>query len=137
MLGCPGIINAARAGRVTIANAVGNGVADDKLVYTYVPDLTRYYLGEDPSCPTSRPGGSRSRMPWKRCWTGWPSWWSSRSTAPGGKGTVAFAYGADRVDAVDAAGRPLVAMGTRLFRFSTRYGWRELAVPQPADRGGD
>jgi uncharacterized circularly permuted ATP-grasp superfamily protein len=51
MLGCPGIINAARAGRVTLANAVGNGVADDKLVYTYLPDLTRYYLGEDPILP--------------------------------------------------------------------------------------
>jgi hypothetical protein len=48
MLGCPGLVNAARAGNVTIANAVGNGVADDKLVYTYVPDLIRYYLGEEP-----------------------------------------------------------------------------------------
>jgi uncharacterized circularly permuted ATP-grasp superfamily protein len=48
LLGCPGLMNAARAGNVTIANAVGNGVADDKLVYTYLPDLTRYYLGEDP-----------------------------------------------------------------------------------------
>jgi uncharacterized circularly permuted ATP-grasp superfamily protein len=47
-LGCPGLINAARAGNVTIANAVGNGVADDKLIYTYMPDLTRYYLGEEP-----------------------------------------------------------------------------------------
>lgn len=48
MLGCPGIVNAARAKRVTIANGVGNGVADDKLVYTYVPDMIRFYLGEDP-----------------------------------------------------------------------------------------
>jgi uncharacterized circularly permuted ATP-grasp superfamily protein len=48
LLGCPGLMNAARAGNVTIANAVGNGVADDKLVYTYLPDLIRYYLGEDP-----------------------------------------------------------------------------------------
>ena len=48
MLGCPGLMNAARAGNVTIANAVGNGVADDKLVYTYLPDLIRYYLGEEP-----------------------------------------------------------------------------------------
>ena len=47
----PGIINAARAGSVTIANAVGNGVADDKLVYTYLPDLMRYYLGEEPILP--------------------------------------------------------------------------------------
>jgi uncharacterized circularly permuted ATP-grasp superfamily protein len=48
VIGCPGVINAARAGHVTIANGVGNGVADDKLVYTYVPDLIRYYLGEEP-----------------------------------------------------------------------------------------
>jgi uncharacterized circularly permuted ATP-grasp superfamily protein len=48
LVGCPGIINAARAGRVSIANGVGNGVADDKLVYTYVPAMIRYYLGEDP-----------------------------------------------------------------------------------------
>ncbi|HTZ94672.1 MAG TPA: circularly permuted type 2 ATP-grasp protein [Streptosporangiaceae bacterium] len=48
VLGCPGLLNAARAGQVTIANAVGNGVADDKLIYTYVPDLIRYYLAEEP-----------------------------------------------------------------------------------------
>src|SRR5215218_9790205 len=48
VIGCAGVLNAARAGRVTIANAVGNGVADDKLLYTWVPDLVRYYLGEDP-----------------------------------------------------------------------------------------
>ncbi|MEE1620232.1 circularly permuted type 2 ATP-grasp protein [Zafaria sp. J156] len=51
VLGCPGIINAARAGNVTIANAIGNGVADDKLIYSYVPDLIRYYLHEDPVIP--------------------------------------------------------------------------------------
>ncbi|MCX6399976.1 MAG: circularly permuted type 2 ATP-grasp protein [Propionibacteriales bacterium] len=48
MLGCPGLIDAARAGNVTLANAVGNGVADDKLVYTYMPDIIRYYLSEEP-----------------------------------------------------------------------------------------
>ncbi len=48
LVGCPGLVNAARAGRVTVANAIGNGVADDKLVYCYVPDMIRYYLGEDP-----------------------------------------------------------------------------------------
>jgi uncharacterized circularly permuted ATP-grasp superfamily protein len=42
---------AARLGNVTIANAVGNGVADDKLVYTYLPDLTEYYLGEKSIIP--------------------------------------------------------------------------------------
>ncbi len=51
VLGCAGILNAARAGRVTIANAVGNGVADDKLIYTYVPELIRYYLNEEPILP--------------------------------------------------------------------------------------
>ncbi|MBB2946036.1 putative circularly permuted ATP-grasp superfamily protein [Actinoplanes lutulentus] len=51
MIGVAGLLNAARAGRVTIANAVGNGVADDKLLYTYVPDLIRYYLNEEPLLP--------------------------------------------------------------------------------------
>jgi len=51
MLGCPGLLTAARAGNVTIANAVGNGVADDKLIYTYLPDLVRYYLHEEPLLP--------------------------------------------------------------------------------------
>jgi uncharacterized circularly permuted ATP-grasp superfamily protein len=48
LLGVPALMNAARAGRVTIANAVGTGVADDKAVYRYVPDLIRYYLAEAP-----------------------------------------------------------------------------------------
>ena len=50
-VGCPGILNAARAGNVAISNAVGNGVADDKLASTYVPDMIRYYLGEEPILP--------------------------------------------------------------------------------------
>jgi uncharacterized circularly permuted ATP-grasp superfamily protein len=51
VIGVAGLLNAARAGRVTIANAVGNGVADDKLLYTYVPELVRYYLNEEPILP--------------------------------------------------------------------------------------
>jgi uncharacterized circularly permuted ATP-grasp superfamily protein len=42
---------AARAGNVTISNGVGNGVADDKAVYAFVPDLIRYYLNEEPILP--------------------------------------------------------------------------------------
>ncbi|HEV7863856.1 MAG TPA: circularly permuted type 2 ATP-grasp protein [Acidimicrobiia bacterium] len=52
LLGCAGIVNAARAGNVAIANAVGNGVADDKAVYPYVPEMIRYYLGELPILDT-------------------------------------------------------------------------------------
>ncbi len=51
LLGVPGIVAAARAGTVTLANALGNGVADDKAVYPYVPDLIRYYLGEEELLP--------------------------------------------------------------------------------------
>ena len=47
-LGVPGLMAAARAQTVTIANAVGNGVADDKAVYAFVPDLIRYYTGDEP-----------------------------------------------------------------------------------------
>lgn len=48
MLGVPGLLNAYRAGNVTLANAVGTGVADDKAVYAFVPEMIRYYLSEEP-----------------------------------------------------------------------------------------
>ena len=51
VLGCVGLVSAMRSGRVTLANAVGNGVADDKLIYSYLPDLIRFYLDEDPILP--------------------------------------------------------------------------------------
>ncbi len=47
MLGVPGLMRAYRAGRVALANAPGTGVADDKAVYAYVPDMIRYYLDQD------------------------------------------------------------------------------------------
>jgi len=50
-LGVPGLFNAYRAGNVTLANAIGTGVADDKAVYAYVPQMIRYYLNEDPIIP--------------------------------------------------------------------------------------
>ena len=55
LLGVPGIVDAYRRGNVTLANAPGNGVADDKVIYSYVPDMIRYYEGEDailPNVPT-------------------------------------------------------------------------------------
>jgi uncharacterized circularly permuted ATP-grasp superfamily protein len=48
MLGVRGLMAAYRAGRVAIANAPGTGVADDKLIYAYVPEMIRYYLGQEP-----------------------------------------------------------------------------------------
>jgi uncharacterized circularly permuted ATP-grasp superfamily protein len=47
-LGVPGLLSAYRAGRVTLANAIGTGVADDKSIYPYVPEMIRFYLGEEP-----------------------------------------------------------------------------------------
>src|SRR6266436_7742272 len=48
ILGVPGLFNAYRAGSVTLANAIGTGVADDKAMYAYVPAIIKYYLGEEP-----------------------------------------------------------------------------------------
>ncbi|EGK71438.1 hypothetical protein METUNv1_02832 [Methyloversatilis universalis FAM5] len=48
MLGVPGLLQVYRAGHVTLANAIGTGVADDKSIYPYVPDMIRFYLGEEP-----------------------------------------------------------------------------------------
>jgi uncharacterized circularly permuted ATP-grasp superfamily protein len=47
-LGVPGLLKAYQAGNVTLANAIGTGVADDKSIYPYVPDMIRFYLGEEP-----------------------------------------------------------------------------------------
>jgi uncharacterized circularly permuted ATP-grasp superfamily protein len=55
MLGVPGLMEVYTAGRVALANAPGTGVADDKAVYTYVPKIVKYYLGEEivlPNVPT-------------------------------------------------------------------------------------
>jgi uncharacterized circularly permuted ATP-grasp superfamily protein len=51
VLGVPGLFNAYRSGNVTLANAVGTGVADDKAVYAYVPRIIHYYLKEEPILP--------------------------------------------------------------------------------------
>ena len=51
VLGVPGLMRAWRAGNVALANAPGAGVADDKVVYAYVPDVIKYYLDEDPLIP--------------------------------------------------------------------------------------
>ena len=48
MIGVPGLFAAYRAGRVTLANAIGTGVADDKSIYPYVPEMIRFYLSEEP-----------------------------------------------------------------------------------------
>src|SRR5205823_3291900 len=55
LLGVPGLMEVYQAGRIALANAPGNGVADDKVIYAYVPDMIRYYLDEDaiiPNVPT-------------------------------------------------------------------------------------
>jgi uncharacterized circularly permuted ATP-grasp superfamily protein len=63
-LGVAGLMSAYRKGNVAIVNAVGNGVADDKAIYTYVPDMIRYYLNEEPilkNVPTYQMGNPAER----------------------------------------------------------------------------
>jgi uncharacterized circularly permuted ATP-grasp superfamily protein len=48
VLGVPGLMSAYRAGNVNVANAVGTGISDDKSIYTYMPEIIRFYLGEEP-----------------------------------------------------------------------------------------
>jgi len=50
-LGVAGLVDAYRSGQVTIVNAIGNGIADDKVVYRFIPDVIRYFLGEEPIIP--------------------------------------------------------------------------------------
>jgi len=51
MLGVPGLVAAYRAGRVSLANSIGTGVADDKVIYAYIPKVIKYYLDQDPILP--------------------------------------------------------------------------------------
>ncbi len=75
LLGVPGLMAAYRAGRVALANAPGNGVADDKVIYAYVPDMIRYYEGEDAILPN---------VPTYLCWRDTDR--AVRAGAPGGTG---------------------------------------------------
>ena len=59
LLGVPGLMDLYQRGRVTLVNAPGTGVADDKVVYTYVPEMIRYYLNQDPILPN---------VPTSLCW---------------------------------------------------------------------
>ena len=64
VIGVPGILAAYRAGNVAIVNAPGNGAADDKAIYYFVPDMIRYYLGEEPildNAPTYMPMFEKDR----------------------------------------------------------------------------
>jgi uncharacterized circularly permuted ATP-grasp superfamily protein len=51
MLGVPGLVHAYRAGNVSLANSIGTGIADDKVMYYFVPRMIKYYLGEEPILP--------------------------------------------------------------------------------------
>jgi uncharacterized circularly permuted ATP-grasp superfamily protein len=65
VLGIPGMMSAYRKGNVALINAVGNGVADDKAVYAYVPSMIRYYLNEEPilhNVPTYQLGNEEERI---------------------------------------------------------------------------
>ncbi len=75
-LGAPGLVNAYRAGNVALANTIGTGVADDKVIYAYVPEIIKYYLQRrrrfcrmwKPTWPPS-PRTCRTFLPT------WTNWW--------------------------------------------------------------
>ena len=81
MLGVPGLMEVYRAGHVALANAPGTGIADDKVVYAYVPQIIKYYLerraDHSRTCRRSSAGTTRSGS---TCWRTSTSWWSSRPT---------------------------------------------------------
>ena len=73
-------MDAYRAGNVALANAIGNGVADDKAVYAYVPEIIRYYLGEEPILRNVETYlCSRAGATWPTSRSTSTSWWSRRS----------------------------------------------------------
>ena len=91
-----------RAGRVALVNAPGAGVADDKKVYSYVPDIIRFFLDEEPilaTVPTLRCGDEARAT---TCSATSSAWWSSRPTSPG----ATASWSAPRPPATSWSGRP-------------------------------
>jgi uncharacterized circularly permuted ATP-grasp superfamily protein len=82
MLGVPGLFSAYRAGRVTLANAIGTGVADDKSIYPYVPEMVRFYLSEEPVLANVPPISFIARRIAITSSRISPSWSSRKPTAP-------------------------------------------------------
>ena len=99
LLGVPGLMRAYRAGTVAIVNAVGTGVADDKAIYHYVPEMIRYYLGEEPildNVPTYLMADRRAAR--ARARRGSTSWSSSRRASPAARASSSARRASERGD---------------------------------------
>ena len=83
VLGVAGLMNAYRSGNVALVNAVGTGVADDKAIYPFVPDMIKFYLGQDAD-PAQRADVHlrRASRTASTCWSTCTSWWSRAPTSP-------------------------------------------------------
>ena len=88
VLGIPGLLSAYRKGNVTIVNAVGNGVADDKAVYSYLPEMIKYYLNEEailPNVPTYQLNDPEVRQ---YVFSNWQNMVIKRTNESGGYGMI-------------------------------------------------
>jgi hypothetical protein len=85
-LGVPGLLSVYRSGRVTLANAIGTGIADDKSIYPYVPDMIRFYLGEEPILSNVPTWQCRKPDELSHVLANLERWWSRRCTAPAATG---------------------------------------------------
>ena len=75
LIGIPGVMGAYRAGNVALINAPGNGAADDKGIYYFVPKMIRYYLGEEPILRNAPPICPSIKKTGIMYWPTWNSWW--------------------------------------------------------------
>ena len=103
LLGVPGLVRAYRAGTVAIANALGTGVADDKAIYHYVPEMIRFYLGEEPILDNVQTYLMADDQQRETRWAAATSWSSSRRASPAARASSSAR--ARRVEALDGARR--------------------------------
>ena len=109
LLGVPGLVRAYRAGTVAIANAIGTGVADDKAIYHYVPEMIRFYLGEEPLLDNVRPTCWPTPSSARTCSRGSTSSSSSRPASPAARASSSGPTATDEELAAQARGRPRAA----------------------------
>ena len=77
-----------RSGRVALVNAPGAGIADDKKVYSYVPDIIRFFLDEEPILAPCPPSGAATRTPATTCWATWSDLVVKPANESGGYGVL-------------------------------------------------
>ncbi len=131
---------------MTLANAIGTGVADDKAIYRFVPELMRFYLGEEPSCRTCRLIAAANPTRANSCANGWTNWSSRRQRVrrlrhagrpPRTRRPPRVGRGKLKADPANYIAQPTLALSTCPGTFERRESRLATSICAPSSLGGE